>query len=59
MKKLGDSGMQDALNMSVVEKNTPVLGVCVGMQILAESSEEGELKGLGWISGRVKKDKFL
>ena len=47
MKKLGDSGMQDALNMSVVEKNTPVLGVCVGMQILAESSEEGELKRLG------------
>ena len=58
MKKLGDSGMQDALNMSVVEKNTPVLGVCVGMQILAESSEEGELKGLGWISGRVKKINF-
>ena len=46
MKKLGDSGMQDALNMSVVEKNTPVLGVCVGMQILAESSE-GRIKRAG------------
>ena len=34
MKKLGDSGMQDALNMSVVEKNTPVLGVCVACKFL-------------------------
>ena len=33
----------------------PVLGVCVGMQILAGSSDEGKLAGLGWIGGRVKR----
>ncbi|MFA7184989.1 MAG: imidazole glycerol phosphate synthase subunit HisH, partial [Victivallales bacterium] len=33
----------------------PVLGICVGMQVLAESSEEGHEKGLGWIRGTVKK----
>ena len=33
----------------------PVLGICVGTQIMAESSEEGILPGLGWIKGSVKK----
>ena len=33
----------------------PVLGICVGMQMLARSSEEGRLAGLGWIDAEVKK----
>jgi glutamine amidotransferase len=37
----------------VLKKGTPVLGVCLGAQLLAESSEEGSLPGLGWISGKV------
>ena len=36
-----------------MEKKIPLLGICVGMQMLALSSEEGSLSGLGWIPGRV------
>jgi glutamine amidotransferase len=55
MLKLQSSGMLDVLTEKVLNKNVPVLGICVGMQILANSSEEGALPGLGWISGSVKK----
>ena len=48
------SGMRPRLEELVLEKKIPVLGICVGMQILAESSEEGQLRGLGWVRGRVK-----
>jgi glutamine amidotransferase len=49
------SGMTDLLHEQVMTKGKKVLGVCVGMQILADSSEEGVLPGLGWIPGRVRK----
>jgi glutamine amidotransferase len=49
------SGMTDLLHEQVVERGKKVLGICVGMQILADSSEEGMLPGLGWIPGRVRK----
>lgn len=52
---LETSGMRNALDELVLEKKVPVLGICVGMQILARSSEEGKLPGLGWINGEVKK----
>lgn len=43
------------LNQKVLEQGTPVLGICLGMQLFMEKSEEGELPGLGWIKGDVKK----
>jgi len=52
---LENSGMRDTLDMMVMEQHVPVLGICVGMQILARSSEEGNLPGLGWVDGVVKK----
>lgn len=55
MSQLVNSGLKAALDEEVLVKNKPVMGVCVGMQILAESSEEGSLPGLGWIKGKVKK----
>lgn len=55
MKKLKQSAMLELLNEVVLNKKIPVLGICVGMQILASGSEEGELAGLGWIKGTVKK----
>lgn len=55
MKKLNDSGMREKLDELVLEKNIPVIGICVGMQMMANNSEEGELNGLGWIPGQVKK----
>lgn len=55
MEKLNDSGMRDKLDELVIKKQVPVIGICVGMQMLAKSSEEGSLRGLGWIQGEVKK----
>lgn len=55
MKRLHESGMQDTLNELVLNGKVPVLGICVGMQILAHSSQEGTLPGLGWVDGVVKK----
>ncbi|WP_420384923.1 imidazole glycerol phosphate synthase subunit HisH [Roseivirga sp.] len=55
MNLLNESGLRSVLDKLVLNDKIPVLGICVGMQIMAESSEEGAEKGLGWISGRVKK----
>jgi imidazole glycerol-phosphate synthase subunit HisH len=54
MELLERSGMRARLDELVLERTMPVLGICVGMQILARSSEEGKLPGLGWIDGRVR-----
>jgi glutamine amidotransferase len=54
MDLLDRSGMRPQLENLVLEKKVPVLGICVGMQILATSSEEGVSPGLGWVPGRVR-----
>lgn len=54
MQRLNNSGMRLTLEALVIEKKIPVLGVCVGMQMLASGSDEGMLSGLGWIPGRVR-----
>lgn len=54
-EKLRESSLIPLLNSKVLEQKTPVIGVCVGMQLLMEGSEEGALPGLGWIKGRVVK----
>lgn len=53
--ELEKSGLRQALDDHVLHLKKPVLGICVGMQILSKSSEEGVLKGLGWIDGSVRK----
>ncbi len=53
MELLQRSGMRSSLEELVLARAVPVLGVCVGMQILAGNSEEGKLRGLGWIEGTV------
>jgi len=55
MQKLMDSGMFDRLNQLVLLEKKPVLGICVGVQLMTNSSEEGLLKGLGWIDAEVRK----
>lgn len=55
MQLFAGSGMKTAVENLVLNKGIPVLGVCVGMQILASSSEEGTESGLGWIPGTVNK----
>lgn len=59
IKVLDSSGLRNALNEEVLVKKKPVLGICVGMQILSNDSEEGTQKGLGWINGNVKKFDIL
>ena len=55
MQQLIDSGLKEELNKLVLEEKVPVLGICVGLQVMGFESEEGELPGLGWIPGKVKK----
>ena len=55
MSELEKSGMRQALERVVVVEQKPILGICVGMQLLAKSSEEGQVPGLGWIDGVVKR----
>ncbi len=55
MQRLNDSGMREALEEAVLVNNIPVIGICVGMQMLAEKSDEGVKPGLGWIKGEVKR----
>lgn len=43
----------DPLNDAVLNKKTPVLGICLGMQLMAKTSEEGHVAGLGWIDANV------
>ena len=55
-KNLRDRNLENILNEVVLVKKKPILGICVGMQLLATYSEENGLhKGLNWIEGRVKK----
>ncbi|MEO6866369.1 MAG: imidazole glycerol phosphate synthase subunit HisH [Gemmatimonadaceae bacterium] len=55
MERLDASGMRPVLDDLVLTKHVPVLGVCVGMQILAQASDEGNHGGLGWVAGTVKR----
>ena len=54
MKKLRKSNLIDSLNEMVISNKKPILGICVGMQIMGDSSDEGDERGLGWIPGEVK-----
>ena len=55
MNLLNKSGMREILDKLVLDRQVPILGVCVGMQMMAKSSEEGTLPGLGWVNGEVRK----
>lgn len=55
MERLRASGMLESLNQRVLQDRVPVLGVCVGMQMMGDGSEEGHAKGLGWIPGQVRR----
>ena len=53
MARLQDSGMRERLDQLVMEERSDVIGICVGMQMLAGRSDEGKLPGLGWIDADV------
>lgn len=55
LEQLEQSGMRQRLDELVIQNKVPVVGICVGMQMLAHLSDEGKLPGLGWIDASVKK----
>ncbi len=55
MTRLNDSGMRERLDELVLQEKKPVIGICVGMQMMAKGSDEGKLDGLKWIDAEVKK----
>ena len=58
MNNLEKSGIIPILNNKVLIQKTPILGICLGMQLLTQKSEEGIKKGLGWIDGETVKFNF-
>ncbi|MBI5403565.1 MAG: imidazole glycerol phosphate synthase subunit HisH [Ignavibacteriae bacterium] len=58
MKNLHHLNIIDLLNRRVLEDKIPVLGICLGMQLLSSRSEEGTQEGLNWISGETIKFRF-
>ena len=55
MNALQQAGLVDKLNEMILDRHVPILGICVGMQILCNRSEEGQCPGLGWIDAEVKR----
>ena len=55
MNRINDSGLRDVLDEKALIEKIPVLGICLGMQLLTCSSEEGSVPGLGWIKASTKK----
>lgn len=58
MKNLNDRGLTVVLREQVIEKGKPILGICLGMQLLTKRSEEGRTEGLGWIDAETVRFRF-
>lgn len=58
MQRLNESGLIPVLNQKVLIEKTPILGICLGMQLLTLDSEEGKLPGLAWIDAHTLKFQF-
>tara|TARA_B100000424_G_C22821498_1_gene439442 strand:- start:230 stop:856 length:627 start_codon:yes stop_codon:yes gene_type:complete len=55
MENLYSLNLIDSLNQYVMNEKKPILGICLGMQLMAEHGEEGDCSGLGWVNGKIKK----
>jgi len=53
MKKLQDSGLISVLEEKVLQQKTPILGICLGAQLMTKRSDEGSIPGLGWIDAET------
>ena len=53
MKRIRDRNLIDVLKIKVLKQKTPILGICLGMQLFSDISEEGDVSGLGWIKGKT------
>ena len=55
MQKLRELNLIDILNKKVIRDKTPILGICLGMQLFTKTSEEGTQQGLGWVDAKTIK----
>jgi glutamine amidotransferase len=55
MRHLAERGLREVLDRKATEERCPTIGICLGMQLLTQRSDEGELPGLGWIDGEVRR----
>lgn len=55
MKNLAEKNLIDILNEKAIIQKVPILGICLGMQLMACKSEEGNVPGLGWINAMVNR----
>ncbi|MEK9628590.1 MAG: imidazole glycerol phosphate synthase subunit HisH [Nitrospinota bacterium] len=55
MKKINGNGLRNLLDRKALQERIPILGICLGMQLLTRSSEEGQLPGLGWIKAAASR----
>ncbi len=58
ISKLNEYGLTEVLNHKAMDDKVPILGICLGMQLMTEKSEEGKQKGLGWVKGKTVRFKF-
>ena len=58
MRRINEGGFKEVLNDKALKEKVPVLGICLGMQLLTRRSEEGQLDGLSWIPADTLKFKF-
>lgn len=58
VRNINELNLRDVLNEKVIVQKTPILGICLGMQLITKTSEEGALKGFGWIDSYCKKFYF-
>jgi len=58
MENIKEFGIREVLDYKVLKEKTPIFGICLGMQLFSQHSEEGNCKGLGWIDSEVVKFNF-
>ena len=58
MERINEGGYREILDRKALQEKVPVFGICLGMQLLTNSSEEGKLPGLGWIPAKTTKFTF-
>lgn len=55
MQRINESGLRAALDRKALQERIPIMGICLGMQLLTRSSEEGQLPGLGWVAAATRR----
>ncbi len=58
MREIDRRGLRPVLEKAVLDRGVPVLGICLGMQLMTGGSEEGSLPGLGWVKARTRRFRF-